>query len=159
MTFKRKHIVIFWRDSSLGNRNHSGHGSGSRSKWQIISRPPGILGSPRHNGSGRKLRHLSYAQNYHHHYHRHCHHRHCRHHHHHPINTIRKAATEDRTEREGGVSTSLWPGPGRESVRLTRNTPAPGFVLRAVKITNGSTESNSNKRAQAPAGPTALMRT
>lgn len=53
----------------------------------------------------------------------------------------------------------MWPGPGRESVRLTRNTPRPDFVLRAVKITNGSIASNSNKRAQAPAGQTALMRT
>lgn len=81
-----------------------------------ISGQLGILGSPRHNGSGRKLRHPSYAQNYHHHYHRHRHHRRCRHHHHHhPINTIRKAATEDRTG-ERGRSLNLfvaWPRKGK----------------------------------------------
>lgn len=49
---------------------------------------------------------------------------------------------------EGGrrCRASIWPGAGRESVKLMGNTPGPGSVLEAVKITNGGTESNSNKR-------------
>lgn len=51
-------------------------------------------------------------------------------------------------------------GTGKESVSVMGNTPGPGCVLGAVKITNGRTESNSNKRkARARAGKTALMRT
>ena len=60
----------------------------------------------------------------------------------------------------GGARSQPGSGTGTESVSVMGNTPGPGCLLGAVKITTGRTESNSNKRRErAWAGKTALMRT
>lgn len=52
-----------------------------------------------------------------------------------------------------------WPGAGTEAVGVTGNTPRPGCVLGAVRITNGRTELQPHKGREGRAGKTALMRT
>lgn len=46
----------------------------------------------------------------------------------------------------GSAESEPCSGTGTESVSMMGNKPGPGCVLGAVKITNGRTESNSNKR-------------